>query len=120
MGFWVGILNRRNWCLTVEPTISEGATFRTSRFMSRDRFEDLLEYLHYTYKRMLDSIISSYTCVKWKKKVNLTWLNSLIHRGLMYWKKLSLIGLTDMFPYSCVLGVNLTIFVMKDTLFVVV
>ena len=39
------------------------------------------------FKRTLDIIMGSSTCVKWKNHDTLTWLNSLIHHGLMYLTK---------------------------------
>ena len=48
MGCWVIISNRRNWCSTVDPTMSEGSSFRLNNYMSRMRFEGILLSLRYT------------------------------------------------------------------------
>ena len=51
MGFWVEILNRRNWWSTAELTISGGAPFGLNKYMSSNRFESILESLSYTYQK---------------------------------------------------------------------
>ena len=71
-------------------------------------------------KRMLNIIMGCYICVKWKKHDTLTWPANLIHSGLMYGTELLWSGSTNMLPDSCVLGVNTTLLVIKDTLVVVV
>ena len=65
-------------------------------------------------------MMGSSTCVQWKKHGTITWLKILIHNGLIYLTKVWWSGLTNMRQDSCVLGVNLILFVMKDTLFIVV
>ena len=68
---------------------------------------------------MLNIIMGSSTCFKWNKIGTLTWLENLTHNGLMYWDKVLWSGSTNMRQDSCLLGVNLTLLVIKDTLFVV-
>ena len=65
-------------------------------------------------------MMSSYTCVKCKNHGTFTWLNNLIHNVLMYSTELLWSGLTTFLPDSCVLGVNLTLLILKDTSFYVV
>ena len=38
MGFWVGILNRKNWWSTVDLTMTGVAPFRLNNYVSRTRF----------------------------------------------------------------------------------
>ena len=120
MGCWVGISNRRKWWSTAEPKMSGGATFRLSKYMSRTRFEGILGSLNYTDKRMLNILMGYHACVKWNKHGTLILLKSLTHHGLMFWKKLLWIGLTNIHPDLCVLVINLILSVMKDTIFVLV
>ena len=69
---------------------------------------------------MLNIMMGYYKCVKCKKHGTLTCMKNLIHNVLMYQNKVWWSGLTNMRPDSCVLGINGTLLVMKDTLFVVV
>ena len=48
MGLWVRIPNRRNLCLTAEPNMSEGVTFKLNKYLSRTRFEGIILSLCYT------------------------------------------------------------------------
>ena len=93
MGFWVGILYRRNWWSRAETTIYLGALFRLNKYMSRVGFEGILVFLCYTDERMFNIMMVSSTCVKWKKRGTLTWLKSLISHGLIYGTKLLWVGL---------------------------
>ena len=51
MGFWFGIVNRRNWWSTSEPTMSVGSPFILNKYMSRIRFEVILGYLRYRVQK---------------------------------------------------------------------
>ena len=42
MGFWVGILKRRNWWSTADPRMSVGAPFRINKYMSRTSYEGIM------------------------------------------------------------------------------
>ena len=48
-----------------------------------------VSFFHYVIQleRMLDIMMGYYTCVKCKNHGTLTYLNNLIHHGLMYWNK---------------------------------
>ena len=65
----------------------EVAHYRLDKYMSSNRFEVILSPLRYTDKSMLNIIMGSSTCVKYKNNGTLTWLKNLIHRELMYWMK---------------------------------
>ena len=68
--------------------MSGGAPLRLNKYITRTMFNGILGYLSYTYKKMLNIMMFSSTCVKLTKHKTLTWLESLIHHGLMYWTKL--------------------------------
>ena len=108
MGCWDIISNRRNWWSSSESTMSKCAPFRNNMYMSRTSFVGILGPLRYTDKRMLNILMVSSKYVKCKNHVTLTWLNGLIHHGLMYWKKVWWSIPTNMCLDSCELGVNLT------------
>ena len=86
MGCWVRINNKRNWWSTTEAKMYVPATSILNKFMSTNRFEGILGYLNYTDKTMLNIIMGSSVCTKWKNNGNLNFLNSLIHHGLTCWK----------------------------------
>ena len=86
-GGWFGISNRKSWWSTADLTISGGVPFRTNTHMSRARFEGILGFIRYTDKMILNIMMSSSTCAKWKNRGTLTWLKSLIHNGLIYLTK---------------------------------
>ena len=47
MGYWDGISNRKKWWSTPEPTISEGASLRINKYISRKIFEGILSSIRY-------------------------------------------------------------------------
>ena len=88
MCYWVGILNSRNWWSTAKPKMSEGAPFKLNKYMSRMRFEVILSPLSYTDKIILNIMIGSSTCIKWKMHGTITRLNNSIHHRLIYLTRL--------------------------------
>lgn len=52
MGCFVGISNRRDWWSMQDITLEKGAPFRLGRFMSKNRFEEILIALTYTQDAM--------------------------------------------------------------------
>ena len=48
IGCWGRISNGKNWMSTMEPNISEGATFRLNQYMSMKGFEEVPKLLNYT------------------------------------------------------------------------
>ena len=67
--------------------MSEGDPLRLNKYMLRKHFKGSLDIYNIQIEIMLNIMMSYYTCVKWKKHGTLTWVNNLIHNGLMYWTK---------------------------------
>ena len=88
MGLWVGISTRKNWWLTTDPNMSEGAPFRMNNYMSRKRFEVTLLSIFMTIYSISNIIMCYSACIKWKGCVTKTFLNNLIWNVLIYWTKL--------------------------------
>ena len=72
MGCLVGILNRRNWWSTAEPTLSGGAPFKINKYMLRTRFEGILGSLGCIYQKDVEYYDGLFHMHKWKKHVTLT------------------------------------------------
>ena len=77
IGFWVGILNRRNWLSTEEPTISGCAHFRLNKYISRTRFEGILGSLRYTYQKYGEYDDGLFHMFKTKETWNLNMVEAL-------------------------------------------
>ena len=67
--------------------------------------------------RILNTMMGYYTCVKRKNNGTRTWPKNLIHHVLIYWTKVWWSGSTNVRLDLCALGVNLTLSVMKSTIF---
>ena len=48
--------------------MSVGGPFRLNKYMPRTRFEGTPGYMRYTDKNMLNIMMGSSMCVKWKKQ----------------------------------------------------
>jgi hypothetical protein len=52
MACWVGIPSRKDWWATSAESMYKGAPFRLGKYMSRNRFDEILSSLRYTNKEV--------------------------------------------------------------------
>ena len=71
VGCWIGIPNRSNWWSTAEPKMSRGAPFRINKYMSRNRFEEILGFISYTYQKGVEYYDGFFHMHKMKEAWNL-------------------------------------------------
>ena len=92
MGCRVGISNRRNWWSTVEPTMSEGATFRLNKYISSTRFEVILSSLRYMGRKDVEYNAGFYHICQMEKTQNInmaeefspSWIH-VLDESMMEW-----------------------------------
>ena len=65
MAYFEGIVDRRMWCSNTEVNMFEGASGRPTKYMSLNRFEEILRNLSYYDKNAPTYNENSSTCIRW-------------------------------------------------------
>ena len=66
MACFEGVVDRRMWWSNTEVDMFEGEIFRLNKYMSLNRFEEIIYNLSYTDRNVPRTMKISSTCARWK------------------------------------------------------